>query len=92
MFLPTALRPGYEGFYGTYSRIRLQDVRASLSAELQTIGLVLEEMEDLDPERDPQARIAIENTILDYARTALMASAAAETTLMQRRLARELSQ
>ena len=92
MFLPTALRPGYEGFYGTYSRIRLQDVRASLSAELQTIGSVLEEMEDLDPERDPQARIAIENTILDYARTALMASAAAETTLMQRRLARELSQ
>ena len=53
---------------------------------------VLEEMEDLDPERDPQARIAIENTILDYARTALMASAAAETTLMQRQLARELSQ
>jgi hypothetical protein len=49
----------------------LQDVRASLAAELQTIGLVLEEMEDLDPERDPQARIAIENTILDYARTAL---------------------
>ena len=53
-------------------------MRASLAAELQTIGLVLEEMEDLDPERDPQARIAIENTILDYARTALMASAAAE--------------
>lgn len=92
MFLPTALRPGYEDYYGTYSRIRLQDVRASLADELQTLGLVLEEMVDLDPERDPQARIAIENTILDYARMALMASAAAETTLLQRQLARELQQ
>lgn len=92
MFLPTALRPGYEDYYGTYSRIRLQDVRASLADELQTLGLVLEEMVDLDPVRDPQARIAIENTILDYARMALMASAAAETTLLQRQLARELQQ
>jgi hypothetical protein len=92
MFLPTALRPGYQGYYGTYSRIRLQDVRASLAAELQAIGQVLDDMEELDPERDPQAQAAIENTLLDYARSALMASAAAETTLMQRRLARELAQ
>jgi hypothetical protein len=92
MFLPTALRPGYEGYYGTYSRIRMQDVRASLADELQAIGLVLEEMEELDPERDPQTRIAIENTLLQHARAALMASAAAETTLLQRQLARELSQ
>ena len=92
LFLPTALRPGYQGFYGTYSRIRLQDVRASLAAELQDIGQVLADMEELDPERDPQARAAIENTLLDYAQRALMAAAAAETTLMQRRLARDLSQ
>ena len=90
--MPTALRPGYQGFYGTYSRIRLQDVRASLAAELQDIGQVLADMEELDPERDPQARAAIENTLLDYAQRALMAAAAAETTLMQRRLARDLSQ
>jgi hypothetical protein len=92
MFLPTALRPGYDGYYGTYSRIRLPDVRASLAAELHDIVRVLEEMEELDPERDPHTRAAIENTLLDYARSALMASAAAETTLMQRRLARGLSQ
>jgi|LauGreDrversion4_2_1035121.scaffolds.fasta_scaffold948008_2 hypothetical protein len=92
MFLPTALRPGYEDYYGTYSHIRLQDVRASLAAELQTLGLALDEMADLDLERDPQARTAIENTILDYARMALMASAAAETTLLQRQLAREFLQ
>ena len=92
MFLPTALRPGYQDYYGTYSRIRLQDVRASLAAELQTVGQVLDDMEELDLEYDPQARAAVENTLLDYARRTLMASAAAETTLMQRRLARELSQ
>jgi hypothetical protein len=92
MFLPTALRPGYQGYYGTYSRIRLQDVRASLAEELRSIGQVLANMDELDHERDPRDRIAIENTILDYARSALMAAAAAETTLMQRRLARELAQ
>jgi hypothetical protein len=53
---------------------------------------VLADMDVLDHERDPRDRIAIENTILDYARSALMAAAAAETTLLQRRLARELSQ
>ena len=89
MFMPTALRPG---FYGTYARIRLQDVRASLADERHSIGQVLSDMDVLDHERDPRARAAIENTILDYARSALMAAAAAETTLLQRRLARELSQ
>ncbi len=92
MFLPTALRPGYQGFYGTYSRIRLQDVRASLAEELHSIGQVLADMDVLDHERDPRDRVAIESTILDYARSALMAAAAAETTLLQRRLARELLQ
>jgi hypothetical protein len=92
MFMPTALRPGYQGFYGTYARIRLQDVRASLAEELHSIGQVLADMDMLDHERDPRDRAAIENTILDYARSALMAAAAAETTLLQRRLARELSQ
>ena len=92
MFLPTALRPGYEDYYGTYSHIRLQDVRASLAEELHSLGQVLADMDVLDHERDPRDRVAIENTILDYARSALMAAAAAETTLLQRRLSRELSQ
>jgi uncharacterized membrane protein YidH (DUF202 family) len=92
LFLPTALRPGYRGFYGTYSLIRLQDVRASLASELREIADVLDDMDELDEERDPRVRAAIEHTLIDYARRALMVSAAAETTLLQRSLARENSQ
>ena len=92
MFLPTVLRPGYRGFYGTYSRIRLQDVRASLASELREIADTLDDMDELDEDYEPPVRVAVENTLLDYARRALMASAAAETTLLQRSLAREISQ
>ncbi len=88
LFLSTALRPNYPGFYRTYSRIRIQDLRASLAEELLEKGQMLRLLSSYDIGQDPMPPEDFEDALLEIARDVLVAAAAAETTLLQRRLAR----
>lgn len=87
LHVPPAWRPRYAGFYNTYSTIRLQDVAASLAGEMDHA------MEQLDtlPGADAVADVEyFEDVLLDTARGLLLAAAAAETTVLQRQLQRQL--
>jgi hypothetical protein len=94
IFEPPARREGYAGFYNTYSSIRLQDVRASLVSELEDAAALLETLEDSDVAAcvhpNSLAFEHFENVVLDIAQHVLLAAAAAETTILQRRLRRHL--
>jgi len=94
VFVPPAHRVDYSDFFSTYSRIRLQDLRASLSSELQDHFELLEHLADFDHLLDPDDEhalehiIVFEDSLLQASRTLLLAAGAAETVLLLRRRAR----
>lgn len=94
MFVPPAHRVDYSDFFSTYSQIRLQDLRASLSSELQDHVELLEHLADFDHLLDPDDEHALEHihmfedSLLQASRVLLLAAGAAETVLLLRRRAR----
>ena len=87
MHVPPAWRPHYAGFYNTYSAIRLQDVRASFAGEMEDAMGLLDALLHADAGADVEY---YEDVMLEAARGLLVAAAAVETTVLQRRLQRQL--